>query len=145
MRTLCLIAFTLFSFTSIVAQERKDTMYRFGSDSMLCSVSEDSRKSPDQVFTKVQQPPIFPGGQSAWEKYVASNFNRIRNYKGIVEVWFIVDLDGTTSKFQIIRPSGLSSADQESILLFFKTTGKWYPARQNGYCVRAWNRVEIKN
>lgn len=145
MKNFCLISFAIFSFTSIIAQERKDTIYRFGRDSMLCSISEDSRKSPDQVFTKVEQPPIFPGGESAWGKYVAKNFNRIQNYKGVVEVWFIVDLDGSTSRFQIIQPAGLSSADKESIVLFFKSTGKWYPARQNGYCVRAWNRIEIKN
>ncbi len=145
MKTFCLLVVALISFISIVAQERKDTIYRFGNDSMLCSVSEDSRKNPDRVFTMVEQPPVFPGGQSVWEKYIAENFKRIPYYKGIVEVWFIVDLDGTTSRFQIIRPSGLSSADRASIINFFKSAGNWYPARQNGFCVRAWNRVEIKN
>lgn len=145
MRTLFIIVIALSNFMLLTAQERRDTIYRFADDSLVCAVSQSSKDSPEMVFTKVEQLPVFPGGQSAWEKYVANNFKRIPYYKGIVEVWFIVDLDGTTRQFQIIRPTGLSSADREAILLFFKSTGKWYPARQNGYCVRAWNRVEIKN
>lgn len=132
-----------FSATILAAQERKDTTYRFANDSMICSVSKEGRT--DIVFTKVQEPPVFPGGQTVWKKYVENNFKPVSNYRGIIEVWFIVELDGTCSSIQIIAPSGLPQTEQKSILQFFSNSGKWYPARQNGYCVRAWNRIQINN
>lgn len=135
--TLLLCICVLFSY----AQGTADTVYKFGMDSMICKISADA--FPNSVFTKVEIPPQFPGGEVAWKRYASEYFKKPKHYEGLVEVWFIVGLDGSTSRFQIIAPRGLTYKEEDKLISFFKNSGKWYPAKQNGYCVVAWNRIKI--
>ena len=139
-KSILILVFTIIFF-SLFAQNKVDTVYHFGIDSMICKVSESN--SPNMVFTKVQVPPQYPGGKEAWENYISKKLKKPKGYDGVIEIWFIVELNGATTKTQIITPGGLTSKYQDYLINLITESGNWFPARQNGYCVRAWNRIKI--
>lgn len=143
MKIIYLLAFITCCCNLLTAQQRKDTIYRFVNDSMICSVSEDSRKSPGQIFTKVEQPAIYPGGSKVWNEYVNKEFKKPLGYNGLVWIQFRVELDGSLNGFQVLIPTKVGEEYEKYVGQFFLKGGKWFPARQNGYCVRSWHRIEF--
>ena len=91
----------------------------------------------DKVFTKVQIPAKFPGGQAAWLKYLQQNLNRdLPVEKGAPpgkytdSLTFIVDKKGTISKVKSLNDPGFGT--KEESLRVFTMMPKWKPALQNG-------------
>lgn len=124
------------------AQNSVDTVYRFGNDSMMYKFSL-SAEDKGTVFIKTEVAPKFPGGTKAWDKYVSDNLLNPNDYKGKVIVRFIVERDGSTNSYQVVLPRDLSNEDESKIISFLKNSGKWFPAKQNGYCVRSWYQITI--
>ncbi|HSK13140.1 MAG TPA: TonB family protein, partial [Phnomibacter sp.] len=94
-------------------------------------VEEDYNK----VFTKVENPAEFPGGQSEWTRYLQKNLrypdNAIDNgTQGVVRVQFIVDREGNISEVQALNDPGDGLA--EEAVRIIKKGPKWKPAEQNG-------------
>jgi protein TonB len=89
----------------------------------------------DKVFTKVENPAEFPGGQSEWTRYLQKNLrypdNAIDNgTQGVVRVQFIVDREGNISEVQALNDPGDGLA--EEAVRIIKKGPKWKPAEQNG-------------
>jgi len=94
-------------------------------------VEEDYEK----VFTKVENPAEFPGGQSEWTRYLNKNLrypdDAIDNgTQGVVRVQFIVDKEGNISEVQALNDPGDGLADEAVRII--KKGPKWRPAEQNG-------------
>jgi protein TonB len=94
-------------------------------------VEEDYEK----VFTKVENPAEFPGGQSEWTRYLQKNLRypdaAIDNgTQGVVRVQFIVDKEGNISEVQSLNDPGDGLA--EEAVRIIKKGPKWKPAEQNG-------------
>ncbi|WP_026751097.1 energy transducer TonB [Sediminibacterium sp. C3] len=91
----------------------------------------------DKIFTVVQIPAEFPGGLSAWAKYLERNLNRdlpVENGappgKYTVVVSFIVAKDGTISDVVAENDPGYGTKNEAVRVI---TRGpKWKPAVQNG-------------
>lgn len=102
----------------------------------------------DKVFTVVQNPAEFPGGQSAWGKYLERNLNRdlpVENGappgKYTVIVSFIVSKDGSISDVTAENDPGYGTKAEAMRVI---TKGpKWKPAVQNGRNVIYRNRQSI--
>lgn len=96
----------------------------------------DAIRNLQMTFTKVEQPPIFPGGDEAFKKYVhefCQNHKDEIGDHGHAEfvVQFIVHLHGQIDDLQVIlnkNGSELSSLAKEAI----KNGPAWVPAVQNG-------------
>ncbi len=91
----------------------------------------------DQVFTKVQTSAEFPGGQTAWTKYLERNLNRdLPKEKGApdgrytVVIVFKVDKTGTISDINAENDPGYGTK-KEAIRVIEKGP-RWKPAVQNG-------------
>jgi len=91
----------------------------------------------DKVFTVVQIPAEFPGGLSAWTKYLQRNLNSdipVQNGapagKYTVVVSFIVDKTGTISDVQAENDMGYGTKDEAVRVI--KRGPSWKPAVQNG-------------
>ncbi|MCG9898869.1 MAG: energy transducer TonB [Hydrotalea sp.] len=91
----------------------------------------------DKVFTVVQIAAEFPGGLSAWQKYLERNLNRdlpVDNGappgKYTVTVSFIVDKTGVISDVKAENNPGYGTAD-EAVRVIRKGPN-WKPAVQNG-------------
>ncbi|MEN9599255.1 MAG: hypothetical protein RL596_1574 [Bacteroidota bacterium] len=102
----------------------------------------------DKVFTVVQNPAEFPGGQSAWAKYLERNLNRdlpVENGappgKYTVIVSFIVAKDGKISDVTAENDPGYGTK-AEAMRVITKGPA-WKPAVQNGRNVIYRNRQSI--
>lgn len=102
----------------------------------------------DKVFTKVENEAQFPGGESAWRRYLEKNLNAnapVDNgaaggtYQVIVK--FIVSKDGSISDVQAETKHGFGM--EEEAVKIIKRGPKWTPALQNGRNVNAYRRQPI--
>lgn len=91
----------------------------------------------DKLYTKVENPAEFPGGPSAWKRYLEKNLSPddVINQGAppglhTVRVQFVVDKEGNISDVQALNDPGFGMADQAVSVI--KKGPKWKPALQNG-------------
>ncbi len=101
---------------------------------------------PDKVYTKVEVEASFPGGLTAWSKYISraitdsiSKFTKA-DY-GTCVVRFIVDVDGKVSDVVATTMKGTELAKVS--INAIKNGPKWIPASQNGHTVAAYRLQPI--
>lgn len=102
----------------------------------------------DQTFTKVEVEASFPGGLSAWARYLERNLNRdVPGENGAppgtypVVVQFIVDKEGNVSEVKALTNHGYGM--EEEAVRAIKRGPKWTPAIQNGRQVKAYRKQPI--
>jgi protein TonB len=105
-------------------------------------VTEDENK----VFASVENQPEFPGGLSAFGKYLEKNIkypgvDRENNTQGKVFVSFVVEKDGSLTDISAIR--GPSATLKEEAIRVIQKSPKWKPGVQNGRFVRVQYTVPI--
>jgi len=99
----------------------------------------------DKTFTKVEIESEYPGGASAWQRYLNKNLrypqDAIDNeIQGTVVVQFIVDKAGVVSDVEAI--SGPNELRAEAVRVI-KKSGTWTPAVQNGRQVKSYKKQPI--
>lgn len=104
------------------------------------SASNNSEKPGDMIFTKLEQPASFPGGQTGWLKYITpaiqKNANDLvadKNSQGSCKVKFIVHKDGTVSDVKAITKQDSKLADVAVNAI--ENGPRWIPGVQNGRVV----------
>jgi hypothetical protein len=107
------------------------------------STSVNTAKVPDMVFTKLEQTATFPGGESAWLKYISrvitQNGNELtanRDNHGTCKVRFIVDENGKVSDVHATTMKGTKLA--EVAVNAIKQGPDWIPGKQNGHIVNSY-------
>lgn len=110
-----------------------------GTQIVAAPVKKDEEE--DKIFTKVEIDASFPGGESAWTKYVtraiqseADEFTDA-DY-GTCHVRFIVDKTGKVSDVQALDMKGTKLA--EIAVNAIRRGPNWIPAQQNGRSVNAY-------
>jgi protein TonB len=102
----------------------------------------------DKTFIKAEVMPDFPGGDKAWNAYLAKNLHypmdAISNeISGTIWVQFIVKSDSTVTDVQALSgPTG--GGLREEAVRVIKESGKWAPASQNGHVVKCYAKRPIK-
>lgn len=101
---------------------------------------------PEQIFTAVEEPPTFPGGEQALYKYLQDNLRypetALQNgISGKVYVKFVVEKNGAIGDVQIARGKD-PDLDKEAIRVV-KTLPNFIPGRMNGQAVRVWYTLPI--
>ncbi len=114
----------------------------------LDSRIKDAIRNVKKTFTKVEQPPAFPGGAEAWDKFVAAfceeHKKTIRKEgSSTVYVQFIVHVKGQITDVQVISNPGQSSLGNE-IVEAIKGSAPWEAAVQNGRKVIAYHIQPVK-
>jgi len=99
----------------------------------------------DKTFTKVEIESEYPGGASAWQRYLNKSLrypqDAIDNeIQGTVVVQFIVDKAGVVSEVEAI--SGPNELRDEAVRVI-KKSGQWTPAVQNGRQVKSYKKQPI--
>lgn len=87
------------------------------------------------VFTFVEHPPMFKGGEDSLSRYLSRNIRYPRvaqenGIKGTVFVQFIVDKDGTIKEPKTIGAERGGGLEEEAIRVV-KGMPKWMPGQQN--------------
>ena len=88
------------------------------------------------TLNDVTIPPIFPGGESKLNQFVAANFvsPEIEGANGLIKISFVVEIDGSLTNIKIIQNLGNEFA-QAAKNVFIKSP-KWLPGELNGEKVR---------
>ena len=99
----------------------------------------------DKTFTKVEIESDYPGGMSAWQRYLNKNLRypqeaQDNEIQGSIVVQFIVDKEGNVSEVEAI--SGPQELRDEAVRVI-KKSGKWTPAVQNGRQVKSYKKQPI--
>ena len=104
--------------------------------------------SEGNVFEKVDVEATYPGGESAWRKYLEKNLNPnvpVENGAPIgiytVIVQFIVDKTGTISDIKTLTNFGYGM--EEEVVRIMKKSPMWIPAHQNNRLVKAYRKQPI--
>lgn len=100
---------------------------------------ENVNQKDDYVFTKLEQEAQFPGGVSAWNKYIAMRINKDidaiskeGNY-GTATIRFVVDKNGKVSNVEATTMKGTLLA--KTAIDAIRKGPTWIPGEQNGRVV----------
>ena len=91
------------------------------------------------IFIDVEEPPTFPGGDSALVAYLKHNLHyppaeKEKGIQGRVFVGFVIEKDGSVSSVEVKRGIG-EECDAEAVRVV-KEMPNWEPGKQSGIVVR---------
>lgn len=100
-----------------------------------------------KVYTVVEQPPTFPGGDAALLAYIAKNVKypaiaAEQDIQGVVNVRFVVLEDGRVGQATIVK--SLESHCDAEALRVVKSLPRFIPGKQQGKAVRVWYTLPIR-
>lgn len=103
------------------------------------AVVEEEEESSQEIFTVVETPPEFPGGQVALFKWINSAIKypivaQENGIQGRVSCAFVVNRDGSIVDAEVIR--GVDPALDKEALRVINSMPKWTPGKQRGKPVR---------
>ncbi len=107
-------------------------------DASTSSNQEEVSRSVTSVQTVVDEPPSFPGGNSALRKFLDNNVKypklaRKNGIQGGVYIQFIVQPDGNLTNIQLIR--GIGEECDEEALRVVNSMPLWEPGQKEGRIV----------
>lgn len=90
----------------------------------------------EEIFTFVEQPPTFPGGDEALNKFLSNNIRyphlaTENGIQGTVFVSFVVDSEGNIKDVKTVGQAKGGGLEEEAIRVV-KKMPKWKPGKQNG-------------
>ena len=106
------------------------------------AVVEEEEESTNQIFTIVEDMPIFPGAdkdENALQKWIAKNLRyppiaAENGISGRVTVTFVVNQEGKVVEAQVVR--GVDPSLDKEALRVINSQPKWTPGKQRGKPVK---------
>jgi periplasmic protein TonB len=100
--------------------------------------NEPEKKDVEQVYTYVEQPPSFPGGEAELANYLIENIKypqeaRETGVQGKVYLSFIVGKNGDITDVKVVR--SLHYLCDKEAMRVVKSMPRWTPGKQNGHNV----------
>ena len=100
---------------------------------------EEEKITPILDLTDVQQPPYFPGGESALYSYISQNFtwpsrDIEEGNEGRVFVQFVVDQNGEVTDVKVAR--GINERLNQEAIRVIKGMPRWSPGKNGGVPVK---------
>ena len=100
----------------------------------------------NHVFTAVEQPPTFPGGEAALLKYISDHIRypavaQENGIQGRVVVQFVVTKTGHVGEVKVVRGKD-PDLDKEAVRVV-KSLPKFNPGKMNGNSVNVWYTLPI--
>jgi protein TonB len=110
-------------------------------------VEEEEEEEDMTVFTVVEDPPMFIGGQAALMKYLGKNITypqmaKETGIQGTVYVSFVVEKKGNVTSVKIAR--GIGGGCDEEAMRVVKSMPKWKAGKQRGKPVRVNFTLPVK-
>lgn len=113
---------------------------------LAMNAQEVRKPSKEPIFEQVEQPPIFPGGESAMKAYLAANIQYPqealeKKIEGRVVVGVVVKKDGLITNVHVIRSID-PQLDNEAVRIV-KSMSRWIPGKQNGHFVQVKHFIPV--
>jgi protein TonB len=100
-----------------------------------CGQKENEKSDHDVITDPIEYSARFPGGIDSLKLFIKTNLIQPTEKKtGTVFVAFIVNKDGTTSDFEVVR--GLTIEHDAHALEVLKKMPRWIPGTQHGVVIR---------
>lgn len=133
----------------VVSEDDNDDMDKFQAVQEVIVVEPApvvEKTAVDKVFTAVEQPAEFPGGQDGLYQWLSQNIRYPqeavnKNIQGRVVVRFIIEKDGSVSDTQVLK--GVDPLLDKEALRVMKFMPKWTPGRFNQQAVRSYFTLPI--
>ena len=104
---------------------------------------------PDNVtiYKAVGEMPQFPGGYQGLVDFISKHLQypmaaRLANTEGYSTISFVINTDGSTSNYEIVKPLG-NGTDEEAIRVL-QMQPKWRAGRRDGQLVRVKYTMPVK-
>jgi protein TonB len=109
-------------------------------------VTEPDVPKEPEIFTVVEEPPVFPGGIPALMKFIGENLKypeeaAMANIQGKVQLKFVVRPNGTAGKIEILRSID-PLLDNEAARVV-NILPKFKPGKQAGVAVPVWFSLPV--
>lgn len=109
---------------------------------------KDIESENGEVYTIVEQMPVFEGGEAAMFKYLADStvypeLSMDNGHQGTVYLSFVVETDGSVTDVEILR-GVTKELDEEAIRVVNSMNKRWQPGYQRGNAVRVKYNLPIK-
>ncbi len=109
--------------------------------------TDSSETEEAEIILTVEEPPQFPGGESARMEFLRDNIKypqtaRESGIQGTVYVSFIVERNGSLTNIKILRSIG--GGCDELVIRIVKCMPKWKPGKQDGKTVRVQFTMPVK-
>jgi protein TonB len=106
------------------------------------------RDDHDEIFSFVEIPPSFPGGEAALARYLGDHIRYPQlasetGVSGIVFIQFVVDYEGNVKDVKPIGTRKGAGLEEEATRVI-KSMPKWKPGRQNGRNVSVYFNLPIR-
>lgn len=103
------------------------------------SEDDSAIKSTDIMVNSIEKKPEFPGGITAFYKFIGANFKTpaeaaANKIEGKAYLEFMVEKDGSLSEFKILKDLGYGIGDE--VIRVLKLSPTWSPGSENGKPVR---------
>ncbi|MEQ1677732.1 MAG: hypothetical protein ABL876_13570 [Chitinophagaceae bacterium] len=131
----CIISSHAFS------QEYNDTTYHVREFTCSCKYNLDPQED-NKIFDRSAKSAYYPGGEEEWKKFAKKNLDKGFKGKHTVEVRFQVDKNGDLSGFTLL--STAPAQKYEEVVRVLRSSGKWFPSIQNGFCVKSSLRLSFE-
>ncbi len=107
----------------------------------------DEEIDEETIFVVYEKSPMFPGGPSAMNKFLAKNIEyptmaRESGIQGTVYLSFVVEIDGSITDVKAVR--GIGGGCNEEAVRVVKKMPKWTPGEQRGRAVRVQFSLPVK-
>ena len=109
-------------------------------------ITNETDGRPEKPLETVDEPPCFPGGNGALNKWLSSNIRypesaQKQGVQGRVVVKFIVEKDGSVSNVEVVK-SASPELDAEAVRVI-KAMPNWTPGKNNGKLIRVYFTLPI--
>jgi periplasmic protein TonB len=100
-----------------------------------------------EIFTVVEEPPVFIGGDEKLYKFLGDNMiypqmARESGIQGIVYVTFVVEPNGAITSVRVLRDIGGGCGEEATRVV--NAMPKWSPGKQRGIAVRVQFNLPVK-
>lgn len=104
------------------------------------SAAVQAQDAAEKIYEQVDQVATYPGGEGAWNLYLANNFRYPDNAKaakeqGTVVLSFVVEPTGKITNLKV-EESVSPALDENTAYMLYKA-GAWQPAQVGGKAVRS--------
>ena len=111
------------------------------SPALVDEVRAYNKTDTTDIFNAVEQQAQFPEGMEAFAKYLQDNLKypeaaQKANIQGKIYIQFVINTDGSSEKFEVLKSTGNESLDNEALRVL-RSIPKWEAGKQSGRNVRS--------
>jgi len=136
--------------TGTVTNEDGKNMEDLGAKEMKEDIKVEAPKPvqvKEEIFTAVEQPPTFPGGDKALYEFIGRELRyptvaQENGVEGRVVVQFVVQKDGSIGQAKVVK-SVDPDLDKEALRVVRKLP-KFVPGKMNGQAVNVWYTLPVR-